>query len=187
MDGKLYVAVGFSGSGKSSVEKELHKHGFLPVVSCSSRNRREYEVDGKDYYFLTRKQFEEKIKNDEMIEFTEYNSWLYGIEKKEIDLSKGNYVLVTNPQGLKQLKKHFGDDKVVGIYLYLSDHWELLRRTLDREPHASIDKCKEICRRYLSDFETFSEAEKACILKINNIHLKDTVDIILRNIANGSI
>lgn len=184
--GKLYVVIGRSAVGKTTIQKMLAKSsGFKEIVSHTTRERRENEIEGIDYFYKSTEQFQEMLDNGEFLEYTEYNGWLYGLHRDQIDLSTGNYICVLETDGLKQVIEKLGRENVVGIYLYLTDYWELLMRSLNRQPHATIAQCKEMCRRFLSDFDTFKEAESLCVLKINNMNAKDTVDIILRNIRNG--
>lgn len=96
-NGKLIVFSGPSGSGKTSIVRALlEKYSdFLGFsVSATTRAKRENEVDGKDYYFITKEKFLEKIKNNEFIEWEEvYGGLYYGTLKSEINR-------------LHQLKKH---------------------------------------------------------------------------------
>lgn len=184
--GRLHVLFGRSAVGKTTIQKLLGKY-MLQGISCTTRPKRENEIDGIDYYFLTDEEFDKREKNGEFMEVVPYNNWKYATPYSSIDLTKGDYVLVTETEGFKQIREKLGKENVVGIYLYLSDPWELLKRSIDRQPHATEAQCNEICRRFLSDKETFKEAEKLAVLKINNINTSDTVDIILRNIKNKSI
>lgn len=184
--GKIYCLIGRSAVGKSTIEKMLLKQGsFLPIVSYTTRPKRESEVDGIDYHFITDEQFQEMLANGEFAETSEYRGWHYGATKASIQLDKGNYIFVVETEGFKQVLSAYGKENVVGIYLYLNDYWELLLRSVNRQPHATAEQCKEMCRRFISDFDTFNEIEKYCVLKINNLNANDTVDIILRNIKNG--
>lgn len=184
--GKLYVLVGRSAVGKTTIQKMLAKSsGFKEIVSHTTRAKRDNEIDGVDYFFVSDEKFKEMLDNGEFLEYTVYNGWFYGLHKDQVNLSTGNYVCVLETDGLRQAINKLGKQNVVGIYLYLTDYWELLMRSLNRQPHATVDQCREMCRRFLSDFDTFKEAESLCVLKVNNINAKDTVDIILRNIKNG--
>ena len=66
MKGKLFIISGPSGSGKSTVTKLVKDRLNIPLsISATTRQPRDGEIDGKDYFFLTKKIFEQKIKNDE--------------------------------------------------------------------------------------------------------------------------
>ena len=84
--GDLIVISGPSGSGKGTIIQELLKDSdnLHLSISATSRGMRPYETDGKEYYFLSREEFEKKIKNDEFLEYTSYNGNYYGTLKSEL-------------------------------------------------------------------------------------------------------
>ena len=96
--GKLIVFSAPSGSGKTTLVKHLIKHhpnlGFS--ISATSRAPRGQEVDGKDYYFLSQKEFSQKIANNSFLEYEEvYQGVFYGTLKTEVERlwEEGNHVL----------------------------------------------------------------------------------------------
>ena len=110
--GVLTVISGFSGAGKGTVTKGLiskypeHKLS----VSATSRAQRQWEVDGKDYLFLTRDQFESMIKEGDFIEWTEYVGNYYGTPKSYVNkqLEEGkDVILEIEVQGALNVKKIF--------------------------------------------------------------------------------
>ena len=79
MNGKIILISGLSGSGKTTFSNMLSKKFNIPIlVSTTTRKRREKEIEGKDYFFVSKEEFLKR----EMIEYTEYNDNFYGIEKK---------------------------------------------------------------------------------------------------------
>lgn len=165
MDNLIFVLLGKSGAGKSSLAKAISKHlNIREIVSTTSRPKREGEVDGKDYYYKSYEEMEEIAINDGFVEYTCYNNWYYGVEKSEIDNISGNCIVVVEPNGYKQFKNAYGS-RVIPIYIQTSDKERLLR-SLHREENPN---CKEICRRLLADTEDFREVEEdSTIKKINN-------------------
>jgi len=97
--GKLLVFSAPSGSGKTTIVKHLlgiDKLNLEFSISATSREPRGEEVDGKDYYFLSLKEFKNKIKNDEFLEWEEvYRDNFYGTLKAEVERiwSKGKHVI----------------------------------------------------------------------------------------------
>ena len=87
--GKLIVFSAPSGSGKTTIVKHLldvEKLNLAFSISATSREKRGEEVDGKDYYFLSLKDFKSKIKNDEFLEWEEvYRDNFYGTLKSEVE------------------------------------------------------------------------------------------------------
>lgn len=156
MDNLIFVLLGKSGAGKSSLAKAISKHlNIREIVSTTSRPKREGEVDGKDYYYKSYEEMEEIAINDGFVEYTCYNNWYYGVEKSEIDNISGNCIVVVEPNGYKQFKNTYGS-RVIPIYIQTRDKERLLR-SLHREENPN---CKEICRRLLADTEDFKEVEE---------------------------
>lgn len=96
--GKLIIVSAPSGAGKTTLVHHLLQE--IPdlefSVSCATRKPRDYETDGKDYYFISAAEFKEKIKNDEFAEWEEvYKDNFYGTLKSEIKriLDRGHSVI----------------------------------------------------------------------------------------------
>lgn len=107
--GKLLVISGPSGVGKGTVCKALLSNNpdWLWSVSATSRKPRPGEVDGKDYWFYSRSQFEQTIKNDGFFEWAEYNDNYYGTPIKPVEeaLNNGTTILLEiDVQGALQVK-----------------------------------------------------------------------------------
>ncbi len=111
--GVLTVMSGFSGAGKGTIVKKLlSDHEYFLSISCTTRAPREGEVDGKDYFFVSRDEFEKMIRDKEMIEYAEYAGNYYGTPKKAVEdrLSEGkDVILEIEVQGGMQVKKLFPD------------------------------------------------------------------------------
>lgn len=109
MKGKLIIVSGPSGSGKSTVTKLVKDRLNIPLsISATTRQPRVGEIDGKDYFFLTREIFEKKIKNDEFYEYANVHGNYYGTLKEvvESNLNKGlNVILEIDVQGALIAKK----------------------------------------------------------------------------------
>lgn len=96
--GLLVVLSGPAGVGKGTiVRKMLEKDSkFVLSISATSRIPRSTESEGKNYYFKTREQFEEMIKNDELVEWVEYCGNYYGTPRALVcnEIEKGNVVIL---------------------------------------------------------------------------------------------
>ena len=107
--GLLIVLSAPSGSGKSTVREALmKKEDFSYSISATTRAPREGEKDGVDYWFVTREQFEEKIRNGEMLEYTTYNGNYYGTplhEAMRIVNSGRNLILEIEVEGAMNVKR----------------------------------------------------------------------------------
>jgi guanylate kinase len=154
MPNKIIVClVGKSAAGKDSIAYLLSRQpGWHSVVSCTTRPKRDYEIDGKHYYFLTNEEFAQKVVNGDMLEVTYFNDWHYGTMKS--DLIDGINVGVWNPEGydcLRETVKFDKDVKLMAYYIQCDDKTRLLR-SLNREKHPDVH---EIVRRFQADEEDF--------------------------------
>lgn len=111
--GILVVLSGFSGSGKGTIMKELvRKYDYALSISATTRNPREGEENGREYYFLSREKFEEMIGKDGFIEYAEYVGNYYGTPKEYVNnqLESGHNVLLEiEMQGGMLVKEQFPD------------------------------------------------------------------------------
>ena len=114
--GKLIVFSAPSGSGKTTIVRHLLQQKELNLefsVSATSRSRRENEIDGKDYYFLTSEEFKSKIRNDEFLEWEEvYRDNFYGTLKREVERiwALGKHVIFDiDVSGGLRIKRKFPD------------------------------------------------------------------------------
>ena len=120
--GLLIVFSGPSGVGKGTVRQEIFStpdHKFEYSVSMTTRQKRPGEVDGVDYFFRTREEFEELIKNGQMLEYAEYVGNYYGTPLTYVNetLDKGiDVFLEIEVQGALQVKKKVPD----GVFVFLT-------------------------------------------------------------------
>ena len=148
---KIIVALfGAAGSGKDTLQKEIVKQSpdlFQEIISSTTRPKREYEIDGKDYIFLTDHEYEEYLNAKCFIEHADFRGWHYGTLFSSIKNGCFN-IGVFNISGVKQLLE-LPKDKyyIIPIYIVASQKTRLLRQ-LNREEEPD---CDEIVRRYLAD------------------------------------
>lgn len=109
--GVLVVLSGFSGAGKGTIMKEVVKrYPYFLSISATTRKPREGEVDGVDYFYHSREEFETMIENGELIEWAEYVGNYYGTPKKAVEkqLAEGKDVLLEiEMQGGMLVKEQF--------------------------------------------------------------------------------
>ena len=134
--GLLIVFSGPSGVGKGTVRQEIFStpdHKFEYSVSMTTRAQRPGEVDGKDYFFRSREEFEELIRKGQMLEYAEYVGNYYGTPLTYVNetLDKGiDVFLEIEVQGALQVKKKVPD--AVFIFLTPPDLNELQERLVGR-------------------------------------------------------
>lgn len=134
--GKLVVISGFSGAGKGTLMKALMKEygdSYALSVSATTRNPRPGEMDGVDYFFVTRDKFEQMIEEDALIEYAQYVGNYYGTPKEyvqqQLDLGK-NVILEIEIQGALKIKEKFPD--TVLMFVTAPDANELKNRLVGR-------------------------------------------------------
>ena len=179
----VIVLLGASGSGKSTIENELATHhGFAKIVSYTTRNPRDGEENGKDYWFTDNNTFNEILSRGLFAEYDEYSqNRLYGTLKS--DYVEGNKVVVLTPNGLRQLKKNCPNEDILTVLVEASLGTRV-KRYIDRcgINKFNFDDKNEIFARVERDFGMFCGVENEVDLVIHNddgANIKDLVMEIL--------
>ncbi|KAG0434042.1 Guanylate kinase [Dictyocoela muelleri] len=163
------IVSGTSGAGKTTLIKKFIDEfpQYHLSISCTTRKSRINEQDGKDYYFITKDQFLNKIKNNEFVEYVEYNNEFYGTLKKEIlkhniiiDVERNGVIAIKNIQ--ERMKKdnnkdYNNDENFIYIFVY-SDYETIRKRLLEREKYNtdnSEEKIDSRLKSYHKDKELF--------------------------------
>ena len=132
--GRLIVFSAPSGCGKGTMLEEILKDKrFAVSVSATTRKPREGEIDGVNYHFLTREDFEQRIADGKFIEHAEYCQNLYGTLSSEVDgrLEQGlNVILEIEPQGAMKVREKRPD--AIFIFILPPSIGELRRRLKKR-------------------------------------------------------
>ena len=142
--GLVVILTGASSVGKGKIRDLLLADEDLKLffsISETTRPRKENEVDGKDYYFVSYKQFAESVKNKELLEYTEFNGYYYGTPKAHVDflVSKGKNVLIeVEAQGVGPIKLNIPDS--VAFFVMPASEEELERQITERykDDEASV-------------------------------------------------
>lgn len=161
--GLLVVISGPSGVGKGTVRKALFdmpKHNLTYSVSMTTRKMRPGEVNGVDYYFVSKEDFEQKIKDGKLLEYAEFVGNYYGtpLDKVNEQLDNGNeVVLEIEVEGAQQVKKKMPD--CVSIFIVPPGKEALYERLRARGTESEeiiqqrIEKAnREFKKAYLYDY-----------------------------------
>lgn len=169
MSKKVLIFSAPSGSGKTTVVKHLiEKHPCLEFsISATSRAPRGAEQHGKDYYFLSEKEFLDKVKAGDFVEYEQvYAGSYYGTLKSELDRiwSKGHIILFdVDVKGGINLKKYFGND-ALSVFIQAPSIAELRIRLEKR----GTDSPEAIEKRIAKAEEELKYAEQFDIILIND-------------------
>ena len=171
----IVVLMGMSAVGKDTVRKVLEENdygyfGYENIVSYTSRPIRENEIDGVDYHFVSKEEFNNMIDNNEMIEYRNYETnwcgkgetWFYGIKKFEPEAEK-DYVVVIDLTGAESIINYFGEENCVLIYLEAPDKVREIRA----RKRGSFDET-EWNRRLIADYKDFSFTNLQSFMRRHN-------------------
>lgn len=182
---KIFYIIGKSSSGKDSFFKEIRKRipELKEIVLYTTRPIREGETDGVEYHFVGEKELERLEEEGRVIELRAYNTvhgvWKYfTADDGQIDLQKYDYLVIGTLESYEAMRKYYGEDSVVPLYVEVEDGIRL-SRALEREKEQPYPRYAELCRRFLADSEDFSEEnlKKSGIMKkFQNIEFEQCAD-----------
>ncbi len=146
--GKIILISGPSGVGKKTILDEILNNKNLNIVysiSATTRPKRHNEIHGKDYYFLSRNEFENGINQGDFLEYAEFCGNYYGTPKQKIfeQLNQGkNVLLEIETLGAKNIMQQFDKDKIISVFLIPPSLEILKQRLINRgtETLETIDK-----------------------------------------------
>lgn len=176
--GRLIVISGFSGAGKGTVVKGLvSKYGYSLSVSATTREPREGEVDGREYYFKTVSEFKSLIDYNGFIEWAQYVDNFYGTPRKfvEDEIAAGrDVILEIEVQGAMNIKKQYPD--AVLIFICTKDAATLSERLHGRGTESEENIRKRIARaaeeaEFIKEYEyvAVNDDLDTCIDTVNSI------------------
>lgn len=160
--GKVIVLVAPSGAGKTTIAKRLltDYDEIVFSVSATTRKKRDGEVDGKDYFFLSPEQFDQKVANGAFLEWEEfYNGTRYGTLRTAVEqqLNSGYFVLLDiEVNGAENVKRIYGDE-CLAIFIQPPSIEELKRRLINRgtEDDSTLETRLERARMELGKADRF--------------------------------
>ncbi len=146
MNKKLFVISGCSGVGKGTVLKEFmarNSEHFLVSISCTTRKPRPGEVDGVNYFFVTKDEFTRCINENKFLEYAEFAGNFYGTKKKYINqkLEEGmNVILEIETQGALKVKQQMPEAVLIFIAPPSFEELEHRLRGRHTEDETAIQK-----------------------------------------------
>jgi len=164
---KIFIVSAPSGAGKTTLVKGVtNRLGFIrPSISYTTRKMRDSEIDGRDYFFINKNKFEEKIKNNDFLEYQNVYGNLYGSTLESLDLClKGNndVILEIDYKGMMTVKRSIPE--AIAIYILPPDIDTLKERLQKR----GEDEEKTIMLRVASSEQELQYAKYADYTLIND-------------------
>lgn len=157
---KIYVILGKTCSGKTTLLKRLKNKGYRTVVSYTTRPKRPNEIHDEDYHFVSNETFCNLDKASVLLaknsfEVANGDTWKYGIHKLDL-LESGTekVIVITEPNGYRDLVKNLPDADIISIYLDIDLETRFARGNL----RSGVST--EMIRRFAQDEEDFKDFEK---------------------------
>lgn len=153
--GTLVVISGFSGAGKGTVSRALvEKYGYSLSISATTRQPREGEKDGTDYYFKSEEDFLKLIDYNGFIEYAQYVEHYYGTPRKfvEDELAAGHVVILEiEVQGAMKIKEQYED----AVLLFITaPSAETLKKRLEGRGTEEAEVIEKRMRRAVEEAES---------------------------------
>lgn len=177
--GLLVVVSGPSGAGKDSIISGVIRNPNINAwlsISMTSRALRGEEKEGKDYFFVSREEFEENIKQNNLLEYAEYNGNYYGTPKSKIDeyLNNGiDVILNIEIQGALQIKQLVPE--ALFIFIMPPSMEELKKRLINR----GTDSEEKILKRFKTVYQEINE-----VTKYNYVVVNDKLDKAINKVTS---
>lgn len=177
---KIIALMGEAGSGKDTIMQEIltHKPEYHEIISCTTRPKREGEVEGVNYFYITPEQFADKVISNEMLECTTFNDWFYGTSYESVRSDCTN-IGVFNPTGIESLLAR-PDCEVTIFWIKTRDKTRLIRQ-LTREEDPDVH---EIVRRFRADWIDFDDIDFPYIEINNDGSINDTLATIMSSLEH---
>ena len=186
-DGKMIILSSPSGAGKTTLVKKISKEKKYKIsISHTTREPRQDEVNGVDYFFISQKNFQELIKSNAFLEYAKVFKNLYGSTKEEVfrNLDNGHNVLFDiDWQGADQIKNKKLDFKLISFFILPPSKEVLFQRLSNRDMRDKLiaeERMKQFERDVLHwinyDYVVINNDLNECYLKITNL-----IDAIINN------
>ena len=172
-----------SGAGKTTITKKIQQkyQSFKISVSHTTRKPRSNEVDGVDYNFVSKKEFENLIKEKKFYEYAKIFENYYGTLKKNVDniFKKYDIIFDIDWQGTKQLS-NFKNLKLIKIFLITENKQELKNRLLKRDENT-IEEVEKRFKSFDEDIKHWNDYDYIVINKNLDVCFKQIENIIILN------
>lgn len=187
-DKQFTILCGKSSVGKDSVLQCLvDKYNYTPIISYTTRPIRSGEKDGREYVFVSKKEFELMIKNDMFIEYRSYNTlfngnndvWHYGTMKDD-ELNENNkYIIILDLNGAQKFIEYYGRNNCNVIYIDCNDNTRM-----ERAKKRGSFSIEEWNRRLKADKEDFEYLKRLSLVDKEILNENKTIEKVAKEIVN---
>lgn len=183
--GKLIIISGPSGVGKGAIISELFKDKTLNLaysVSYTTRQPRNYEISGINYFFVTKEEFLARVKANDFLEYTSFINNYYGTSKSYVEqLQKEGYnvILEIEADGASQVIKNYPDKAHCFSIFIMPPSYEALEQRIRLRASESKEIIEERLNKAKEEFELQSQYDYVVINDILE-HAVQKIDQIIR-------
>ena len=189
-DGIMVILSSPSGAGKTTLVKKISNlKNFFISISYTTRIPRLNEENGKDYFFINQKEFDNLVKNDQLLEYASVFNNSYGSSKKKVCelLEKGkNVIFDIDWQGTKQIKEKNLKFKLITFFILPPSKKTLKNRLSERE-NNNEKIINERMKKFDSDIQHWVDYDFVVINDNLEICLKEITDKIDQSLKNAEL
>lgn len=177
----IFVFTGPDGSGRKTIADLAARTtlNIAKVVSYTTRERKNFEIEGKDYYYISREEFQKAKENGEFLESVEIDGNFYGIKEADIEKTfdkKRCIYLVLNNEGAKILKDLYGN-KVIQFFISADRETVITRQKERGDSKMDIE-------RHLSHYDESMEYKQKCEHSFENYELSHVLFEVVKAIES---
>lgn len=187
--GKLIIISGPSGVGKGAIISELFKDKSLNLaysVSYTTRNPRNNEIPGINYFFVTKEEFLQRVKNNDFLEYTNFINNYYGTSKsyvEQLQIEGYNVILEIEADGASQIIKNYSDKEHIFSIFIMPPSFEVLETRIKLRASESKEIIEERLNKAHEEFELQNQYNYVVVNDVLNHAVQEIQEIIKNNIA----
>lgn len=186
--GKLIIISGPSGVGKGAIINELFKNKKLNLaysVSYTTRKPRSNEISGINYFFVTKEEFLQRIKNNDFLEYTNFINNYYGTSKsyvEKLQLEGYNVILEIEADGASQIIKNYSDKEHIFSIFIMPPSFEILEKRIRFRASETQEVIEKRLNKAKEEFKLQKQYNYVVINDVLEHAVQEIEEIITKNI-----
>lgn len=186
--GKLIIISGPSGVGKGAIISELFKDKSLNLaysVSYTTRQPRNYEIPGINYFFVTKEEFLKRVRNNDFLEYTNFINNYYGTSKsyvEQLQLEGYNVILEIEADGASQIIKNYSDKENIFSIFIMPPSFEVLAKRIKLRASETKDIIEARLNKAKEEFKLQKQYDYVVVNDILEHAIEEIKKIIKKNI-----